>query len=145
VRRRRLVDARLLTAALAAAALPGCTGVEAHLFDTSHPWHAYPAAGTALIVTAPFLPLAFAESAVTGNEPGMHSGNAFSTVGGLLGVTAGIVVGGAAYVVGLPLEFVLPVGPEEDATPGEDERRVPSVPVPVPAPPPAPGTPMRGL
>ena len=124
---------RKAVATLLAASCTGCASIESHLHDTRHPWHAYPAIGTELAVVAPFMPLAFAENALTGRELGTCGGNVSFVIGAATGLVAGTVVGGALWVAGSPLELVFPLPDEPTKSPDDATPEVR-----VPAPPPAP-------
>ena len=121
---------RVVLAACAATSLMGCASVESHLHDTRHPWHAYPAIGTELVILVPFLPLAYAENALTGRELGTCGGNASFVVGAGTGLLVGTAVGGAFWVAGSPLELVLPLDHEASERPKLEspENRTPSPP-----------------
>jgi hypothetical protein len=99
------------------ATLPGCALLSpAHMFDISHPWHAWPGmAGGGIAyfaATVALLPVAIVEAMVTEEEPFMSSKSVTRTTLASVTIATGYLVATPFFVAGLPLELVVEPSPE---------------------------------
>ena len=98
----------LVVFALTAAACRSCGQAMEHLTGFRHPWHAYPTLAAGAIGCLPLAPLALGEAvAFHDGDPSLRRG-VFGPAAGVCGMCLALPVGGACWLVGLPLEWVVP-------------------------------------
>lgn len=97
------------------------------VLDFSHPWHAYPAAMAATLISVSLglvtLPLSLIECMVRGRSPFRKTRpGMFLSAAGYVGMAVGFAIGLPFFVVGLPLERLSTRGRHSGGDTSEDNR-----------------------